>query len=188
MENKLTIEHLAPYLPYGLKVTFRGEEEIKFDLVGIVLSTDPLQVISDDGYFGHAPVEKCLPILRPLSQLTQEIEHNGERFVPFERIASIESPNITGANKKIHSITRFNRGVSFSSRQKGVSYKYEGVTVEITHFNGAVFHKRVIDGNDSWVFSYFHNYPDIIRGLHEWHFDVFGLIDSGLAIEEGGQG
>src|SRR5690606_22543648 len=78
------------------------------------------------------------PLLRRLHQLTQEIEHNGKRFVPIEEIAKIECPNITGAKDKIHSITKFNRGISFSSRQQGVTYKYEGVTVEITHFKDAI--------------------------------------------------
>lgn len=31
-------------------------------------------------------INKFEPYLRPLSQLTEEIEHNGERFVPIEKL------------------------------------------------------------------------------------------------------
>ena len=31
-------------------------------------------------------INDCMPILRPLSDLTKEIEHGGEKFVPIERL------------------------------------------------------------------------------------------------------
>lgn len=123
------------------------------------------------------------PILRPLSDLTKEIEHNGVRITMMEEIAKIERPNIMNALNKVKDITVFNRGMSFTSRKMGVAYRYEDTVIEITHYKDAVFHKKVTHGNDSWVFSYFHNYPAIIDKLLEWHFDIFGLLDDGLAID-----
>lgn len=182
IENKITIEHLSAYLPYGLEVKKRvGGEVLQMMSLSTVTHKGQICIETYSGTYGDMWFK---PILRPLSDLTKEIEHNGERFVPFEEIAKIECPNISGAVEKIHSITAFNRGLSFKSTQMGVMYRYEGVTVEITHFKDAIFHKRVVNGNDSWVFSYFHNYPTIIQKLLSWHFDIFGLIESGLAVEK----
>lgn len=67
---KLTIEHLAPYLPYELKI-LNGWGDIK---------TLKYTHLDDEGngFIGHVK-----PILRPLSDLTKEIEHNGEKFTPY---------------------------------------------------------------------------------------------------------
>lgn len=187
--DKLTLQDLSAYLPYDIQ--FISEMDKPYDEYG----NQPIWTISGitEMFGGHCiitkenndayDISKCKLILLPLFQLAQEIEHKGERFVPIEEIAKIECPNITGAVDKIHSITSFKRGLSFNSSQMGVTYRYEGVTVEITHFKDDIFHKRVINGNDSWVFSYFHNYPAIIQKLHEWHFDTANLLGRGLAVE-----
>lgn len=66
---KLELKHLAPYLPYGLKL-FGGirqvEYEMNFSILEYMINNDTL----------------LIPILRPISDLTKEIEVNGERFIP----------------------------------------------------------------------------------------------------------
>jgi hypothetical protein len=90
MTNKLTLEILAPYLPYGLKVRV---EDYKCDYVGREFDevigfhqwdkSGLLWSVLTDG--GAKPsVEKVKPILRPLSYLTKEIEVDGEKFIPIE--------------------------------------------------------------------------------------------------------
>jgi len=73
---KLTIKELAPYLPYGLKIidSYNGQIHSidKGETLDYVLQW----------YKGDKPHKI---ILRPLSDLTKEIEHNGERFVPYDR-------------------------------------------------------------------------------------------------------
>jgi hypothetical protein len=66
---KLEIKHLAPYLPYELKYKFNNTIY----------------------YYQHCSTrefdyENSKPILRPLSDLTNEIEVNGEKFVPINNI------------------------------------------------------------------------------------------------------
>lgn len=180
--DKITLQEIAAYLPFSPQWIFEGSDDVH-EVVGLDITDCGIHIFSPFGDYGKCRIDEGKPLLHPLSQLTQEIEHKGERFVPIEEIAKIECPKITGAVDNIHSITKFKRGISFSSRQQGVTYKYQGVTVEITHFKDAIFHKRVIDGNDSWVFSYFHNYPAIIQKLHEWHFDTSNLLGRGLAVE-----
>lgn len=66
---KLELKHIAPYLPYGLKYVHKN---IIWDLTHLDSTTKN---------------REYKPILRPLSDLTKEIEVNGEKFVPIEKIA-----------------------------------------------------------------------------------------------------
>lgn len=80
---KLTIEHLAPYLPDGLKFVNSEFTEYTFPLVAV--SNISYELNDDD-----SGIEVILfddethikPLLRPLSDLTKEIEHNGKKFIP----------------------------------------------------------------------------------------------------------
>ncbi|NIV12884.1 MAG: hypothetical protein GWN62_16865 [Aliifodinibius sp.] len=74
------------------------------------------------------------PILRPLSDLTKEIEHNGERFIPIKNIGKTST---------------FYGDTPICNIEK--DYRLWAV----------------------WEFE----------KLLEWHFDIFGLIEKGLAID-----
>ena len=76
---KLTIEHLSCYLPYGLKIKFG---EIICTMSGISGSTMYTNVGHALCYAPTQPFPQVIfPLVRPLSDLTREIEHNGERLV-----------------------------------------------------------------------------------------------------------
>lgn len=128
---KLTIEHLAPYLPYGLKI-YEPVQEL--ELVMDLSTTYNTKNIGLPFLFfgGSYRVEYGLPILRPLGDLTFE--------------------------------------------QKDIlNNKYD---IQVLNEEKA-FMFRDIDGNTNpleW------DYKDVQK-LFEWHFDVFGLIDQGLAID-----
>lgn len=87
MENKLKLEHIAAYLTYGLKCHNMGnsddkgipivQEIIGLDLDGVLVSFEH----EDEHYI----FSDTLPILRPLSDLTKEIDVNGEKFVPINK-------------------------------------------------------------------------------------------------------
>lgn len=95
---KLELKHIACYLPYELKVyhsafMFRSnwnENELgvmvgvtdniqneTFDIV-MIRERDKYKLQDSRGHFK--------PVLRPLSDLTKEIEHNGEKINIFDRI------------------------------------------------------------------------------------------------------
>lgn len=127
--EKLELKHLAPYLPYGLKLYHSGykakhilEASIKEGVYDREMSAVTLTAMVNDN-------EYLKPILRPLSDLTKEIEHNGEKFVPVDRLEW---------NSYDHIIKK--------GMCDNVGYQY------------------------------------MIK-LFEWHFDVFGLIEKGLAID-----
>ena len=132
---KLELRHIAPYLPYGLKV-LRPDGRTILPVTGLETSGDTfiLQFKEGTGRWSYGGPEKTKPILRPLSDLTKEIEHNGERFVPVE--------------------------VVYGNQE----WKRQQDSVRI---------EEVVRGTAQW---------NTMRKLLEWHFDVFGLIESGLAV------
>ena len=72
MENKLELKHLVPYLPYGLKVNYTegmhyGTYSIidAIDIMGVRIAGIELWVL----------FQNIKPILRPLSDLKEQIQH-----------------------------------------------------------------------------------------------------------------
>lgn len=89
----LEIKHLAPYLPYGLKVQCKRHwikygEQHTLEVNGIAKSDEWQYEFYNGGnlMFADITAKGFKPILRPLSQLTETIEHNGEKFVPYHRL------------------------------------------------------------------------------------------------------
>ncbi len=83
MKLELTIEHLAPYLPYGLKLIDHMGNKCNISY----LSTKRIAFIDINGYGDVQKLNwryasgKIKPILRPLSDLTKEIEVNVEKLI-----------------------------------------------------------------------------------------------------------
>lgn len=137
MENKLTLEHIAPYLPYGL--TFlSGDGEIKeID----TLSTTSINIKDRGTTYGmYADLDDIKPILRPMSDL-------------YEWMPETENSYYGQAKEE----TGFDLDTDFSF---DVDIEYSGT-------------RR------------FALLPILsaINFLLKHHFDIFGLIDAGLAID-----
>lgn len=120
-QQTLELKHIAPYLPYGLTAQFTTKDSVGKHQVYEMKA-------SNIEYVAHS----CKPILRPLSDLTKEIEHNGERLVPLNKMGWSENKHKTFFE---------------------------------------IFGNRITDIP----------YSDI-EFLFSLHFDVFGLIEKGLAI------
>lgn len=77
-KQQLTIEHLAPYLPYQTPIMVETKKRwIRSPIHNLTHGTGI-------GTIGHLITSESFKIgLRPLSDLTKEIEHNGEKFVPW---------------------------------------------------------------------------------------------------------
>lgn len=91
--DKLTIRELAPYLPYGLKIQTIG-----------IYQDDPIFTMCDKRGLSNVSISDVLdfqgdykPLVIPLSSLTKEIEVNGERFVPVEKLEEL-MPNTSNFN------------------------------------------------------------------------------------------
>jgi len=161
MKEQLTLEWIAPYLPYGLKVScfFKDNNgELSFEREGVIIGIKtetnpdrghPIKVKTrshpESRFYSELAYiwDEIKPHLRPLSQLTEEIEYNGERFTPTERLFDDDSPLI-GAD-----FTPTKQAHNFIERYKeGLCYPLE-----------------------FW------------QQLYKYHFDINGLIEKGLAIE-----
>ena len=144
---KLTIEHLTPYLPYKLKYIDKDSGETT------TMRTISAEINLIDLGWGNAhELKEFKPILRPLSDLTKEIEHN--------KISR------TWCNKddKVTPSELLKRCSLLSIREDG-------------HFSE--------DNGDGTCTGYLYGGASYstIELLLSWHFDVFGLIDKGLAID-----
>lgn len=154
--EKLELRHLSGYLPYGLKARIEDykcnyvgrefDEVIGFhqwDKNGLLWS-----VLTDGG--ANPSIEKIKPILRPLSDLTKEIEVNVEKFIPISLLNKTFRP----------------------SSNDLVPYGYNGnLEIDIETEN----YSQTIDLMDGFY---------IAQKLLEWHFDIYGLIEKGLAIDK----
>lgn len=152
--KKLTIDELAPYLPYGLKVIFESKGGRTFELEGLRLNSLKSPINTESFFISSNNATYFIgdfkPILRPLSDLTKEIEVNGERFVPIEMF---EIGDDGGYN--------FDFG--------------NGNTQLIASL------KTISEYNVTHDISYL---PfQVVKELISWHFDIFNLIPEGLAID-----
>lgn len=168
--QKLELKQLAPYLPYGLKCQTTDKGKVVVSELNAAYSDNSYSfmniVESEKGF------EDIKPLLRPLSQLIETIEHEGKEFVPIAELMFFHEDSRLGIEVVE---TRQKDGVY------GVKYIDEtGVECSFAyHENLSMFGMMTLSDKKQW-FTY-HQY-DLFQKLFEWHFDVFGLIESGLAL------
>lgn len=91
---KLELKYLATYLPYGLKVYHEDHIAIITEFYLPAGNHNPdLWVVSmkdssNNELSCSVNFKEVKPILRPLSELTKEIEHNEEKFSPLLKMAN----------------------------------------------------------------------------------------------------
>lgn len=83
MKDAIKLHEICGYLPYGLKMRFENGNGREITLTGIN-GGDGFAVRISDGRQSYW-LDDCgfKPVLRTLSDLTKEIEHNGKKFVPW---------------------------------------------------------------------------------------------------------
>lgn len=141
------LKHLSPYQEHGVRlVDHLGN---KYNIA--YLSTKRIAFIDIRGYGEVQQLTwerasgKIKLILHPLSDLTKEIEVNGEKFVPIDYLnVNYEAINLLPAKDTKGNFCIWNDN-TLTSNLLGFEWK-------------------------------------IIQKLFEWHFDVSGLIEEGLAI------
>ncbi|WP_312922560.1 hypothetical protein [Empedobacter brevis] len=151
----LELKHISPYLPYELTGICTEEFSGIEKVIGIskYSNTDEVYLITS---LDDLDIEYFKPIFRPLSDLTKEIEVDREKFVPIDAIKSMSD-------------------MPYSN-----SFRYEEGNFIFTE-------QRLISeyGSHSWL-DFDHvasNQILFFEKLYEWHFDVFGLIEKGLAVD-----
>lgn len=77
---KLETKHIIPYLPYNIHALIDG---VVCEIEGIDLHCKDTVIAERVNY----KLENVKLVLRPLSDLTKEVEVNQEKFVPFDRLS-----------------------------------------------------------------------------------------------------
>ena len=123
--KKLELKHLAPYLPYELVMNVRDwidDPKLTPSLLAYIL----IENLAGSEY---------KPILRPLTDITKEIEHNRLKFIPYNELNWDD----------MEPMECFSLDFDFESQ----------ISCPLFIWNH----------------------------LFQWHFDVFGLIEQGLAVD-----
>lgn len=137
LDKDILFKALCNYLPYELKITF--EDGIRH---WNIMKCNHLQVFENNDF------NKFKPILRPLSDLTKEIDYNGKKYCIMSLWFSVD---VNDEN----------------------DYELLGKVPD--------YWKTVIKNIDFNGFN--HLDYGFLKLLFEHHFDVFGLIKKGLAID-----
>lgn len=148
--KQLELKYVVPYLPYELNMIFENKGGRIIILSGITDQGEHGITITS----GHGSMwlHECgfKPILRPLSDLTKEIEINGIRFEPAYWFEICDDENDS---------------LEFDFGNIKLIKQIKGIAQNECH-------------HDLQFLPYF-----VINKFFEWHFDVFGLIEKGLAID-----
>jgi len=161
---KLELKHLKNYLGTELKGKYKLSDVIK-------LGNNQKDEIRDIKLIGDNVNFFLLygkPILRPLSDLTKSCLENGK--TPIIELMD-ESFNTNWAKTEyIYTDSGKNEWwVAFKSQNSCFGYNLE--KQGFYSING--------HGKDLYV----HNQLQLFEKLFEWHFDIYGLIEQGLAID-----
>ena len=153
---KLELKHLADYLPYGVKVT-----NIHILNIGNGIgSLSHLLTTKNDQY---------KLILRPLSDLTKEIKVNEETFIPM--------------------VYLFMNFCKVHPDKYSLDIGKTIILMDVQHeFNEwyFVYHikEKLFEFSNKRETAYRNlNQYEMFELLKSWHFDIFGLIDAGLAVD-----
>ena len=164
---KLELKHIAPYLPFSLR--FKAKNDV-WEMTEINTTSQwkvwagtewcckdlkfkPPINCKDNAKGYGFELHEVKPILRPLSDLDKNITHNGKTFNPVKEL--IKMP----ITKESNALMAF-----YSLNTIGVGKYLEDVA-------------NYGDINPKYL-----SYP-LASKLMEWHFDIYHLIDDGLAID-----
>jgi hypothetical protein len=176
---ELNIEHLAPYLPYRLHMInpdydgtweiteyklshHRGEEDVIW--IGGKQKGCP--------YLKNNRIEKIKLILRPLSDLIKEINVSGEKFVPMLKIGEMLGLKLERVD--IDGIIEY--GWGHKNLEDTDLYSFGWYKKKMCF---GVWYDEISENDPIYEVGGFNE----IKKLFSWHFDVFGLIEAGLAVD-----
>ena len=162
---KLQLKHLAPYLPYGLKT-------VNFNVGNLLNKPLISEMIASSIMFFADGTTEAKPILRPLSDLTKEIEINGEKFVPIIQLVKIVSD--------IHNNDMDDKFIISDTGRILVKTPWD-LKVEMFYKTKSICWAIYDTWNNKEKRTI--NQYVALEKLLEWHFDIFNLIENNLAID-----
>jgi hypothetical protein len=184
MENQkreLKLEDLAGYFPYGIKGVLSRKGRLNQDddypnhrvhEVGIIKNisfwgseiTGQLHV-SETYSFDFSEIDEVDILLRPLSDLTKEIDHNGERFVPIVELCKIAD---IGIYQEFYDFDITETHIEIYTFMQCFGYNLED---SCFYYIG-----------ESDEYGMVKNQLQLFQKLYEWKLDIHGLLEAGLAV------
>lgn len=158
--NKIELKHVAGYLPYGLKMISQN------DFVAPLI-----RELRVDGF--QFMIDTRKPILRPLSDLTKEIEVNGEKIVPVLIIAKMFGFGDLEKFELDDDVVAYGWVERYMDDSQPYSFGY---------FQNGEFGTWYDDIDDSHPIQT-HCKMEVIEWLYEHHFDIHDLIGKEIAID-----
>lgn len=158
-------EFMAMSLPYELKLQFKEREEkyCRKQVIGTLGG-----IYSDGTIVCHDTVNafpaKFKLILRPLSDLTKEIEHNGEKFIPALELIKLE--------EKYNNWKDIAPTIPYDIK---IINKPFGKVLKVSKVEHWVIYLSL---NEMERAKYY-----IVSQLIKWKFDIANLIPKGEAID-----
>jgi len=170
----MELKHIAPYLPY--KTIGISKQGTFFYLsTGCNMRGNGIE----DRDIGTWVSNGIKPILHPLSDLTKEIEHNGERFVPMEEMLRANKHEF----KELPLITKCETKIYERDNDTFCTIEYLNNDKSVSSFSYSSQYRRFIDRNETYGKPYATPYQyDLFEMLYKWKFDIFNLIEKGEAI------
>ena len=186
---ELELKHLAPYLPYGLKVQlsqkgiFNLDEEFPqphneiCEITNILKFNNEWQVeiseVAGDDSFGLIDIDEIMPLLLPMSSLYTEMEDGTVHIVELAKITGwLTIQDWEVSHKIVYGL--FTCGVRWFDEEDEKYYVFSWDEV-----NGFGMHEK-----PSRDIHFVPNQLKLFTYLFEHHFDIFGLIDKGLALDK----
>lgn len=153
---KLELKHLAAYLPYSVNLK-SNDGRLLSVMTGIQYPY--IECTLEHNIANH--FSNFSLILRPLADLTKEIEVNREKFIPIHRLKQggtdivdfyVENGNYSCYDNEGHETFYDSKRMCFFNCYRGDLREFQ------EQYNA-------------------------FQKLLEWHFDIFSLIDAGLAVD-----
>lgn len=100
----LELKDICGYLPYGLNYLRPDGSTIlqAHGTLGTLLQSQ------ENGQITYSSLSGCRPILRPMSDLTKEITHEGERFVPTLALDKLNCFPVSDTEKALRYYDKLN--------------------------------------------------------------------------------
>lgn len=189
--EKLQIKHIAPYLPYGLKcqIDLGQNEIIVTDSWGLKTGSDYPASYYNEGKRYGLMLSQIKPLLRPLSDLYKEIDG---------KIGIVELAKMLGDFKELLSVSVEDNAVDYMGNPapyyecKYVSDIDDDIHSTLVFCPDTVSFERLIIYNvhltrpvsaSDFQSTPIRCYNQFYEYLFQYNYDVFGLIDKGLAID-----
>ena len=168
---KLELKHLAPYLPYGLMASASNYDLNINGFIGEICSWEcsnsEFRIWNVDELHSElVSIGSIKPILRPLTSMKWEEARELMSIVIDDDVISCIDIEASALENKVEIIS-----CTLYGEYKIVIDNYDSdIKAYYEYYNGQI---------DSYLVTY-----QAFQCLFKNHFDIFGLIEAGLAVEK----